>query len=65
MMGKVKELWVTQIETVFENLIRGDISEEEAYYELLRLGYDEDKAYEEVYELAHDDYLTDGIDYNG
>ncbi len=48
-MGKVKEMWMKQIEDVIQRLDDGEMEKEEAYQELLRLGHDEDEAYEIVY----------------
>ena len=48
-MGKVKELWMKEIEDVIQKLDDYKIEKDEAYQELLRLGYNRDEAYEIVY----------------
>ncbi len=60
-MGKVKDLWMKQIEEVFNKCYEGKLSAQETYQELLRLGYDEDQAYEEIAALKlHLDYEMGG-----
>jgi len=53
-MGAAKEMWMAEVERVYDDFADEKLTEDEAVATLIRLGFDKPEAEDQIRTIAHD-----------